>query len=104
VLVQTKDPLTVAALIDELMTNSALHDRVLRNQDAALTRLLARGFDRTLLRFVEQVRHSPRLPHPPIAEDFWEQVAFADRLAQIRLHRPGAFMAVADAKNAEQDQ
>ena len=104
VLVQTKDPLTVAALIDELMTNSALHDRVLRNQDAALTRLLARGFDRTLLRFVEQVRHSPRLPHPPIAEDFWEQVAFADRLAQIRLHRPGAFMAVADAKNPEQDQ
>jgi hypothetical protein len=84
----------VAALIDELMTNAALRDRVLSNQEAALDRLLAHGFDRTLLGFVDQVRRSPRQPHPAVATDFWEQVAFADQLAQIRLHRPGAFMAM----------
>jgi glycosyltransferase involved in cell wall biosynthesis len=94
ILVDTKDPVTVAALIDELVTNAALQDRVLANQDAALARLEARDFDGTLLRFIEQVTRSPRTPHPPVAPDFWDQVASAEQLAEIRLTRPGAFMAM----------
>jgi glycosyltransferase involved in cell wall biosynthesis len=94
VLIDTKDPVMVAALLDELMTNAALCDRVLANQDAALRRLMARDFDGTLLRFIEQVKTSARLPHPPVSPDFWDQVAAAEQLAEIRLYRPGAFMAL----------
>jgi L-malate glycosyltransferase len=93
ILVDTKDPITVAALIDEVVTNTSLQDRVLANQQAAVRRLLSRPFDRTLLGFIEQVQHLPRLPHPPVAADFWDQVATAEQLAEIRLHRPSAFQA-----------
>jgi glycosyltransferase involved in cell wall biosynthesis len=94
ILVETKDPLTVAAVIDELVTNTPLQERVLANQDAALARLQARDFDGTLLRFIEHVKQSPRLSHPPVAPDFWQQVEFTEKLSEIRLHRPGAFQAL----------
>ena len=100
ILVDTKDPITVAALVDELVTNSALHDRVISNQDAALSRLEARDFDGTLLRFIDQVQRSPRIAHPPVAAGFWDQVAAAEELAEIRLHRPGAFMASPKGRQA----
>ena len=93
-LVKTKDALAVAGLIDELVTNTTLQDRVLANQDAALARLTARDFDGTLLRFIDQVKRSPRIAHPPLVPDFWQQVDQAQELSDIRVHRPGAFQAL----------
>jgi glycosyltransferase involved in cell wall biosynthesis len=96
VLVETKDPMTIAATVNELMTGSAFHDRIVESQDAALARLMARDFDGTLLRFVERVQRSPRLARPQVMPDFWEQVSLAQKLAEIRLHRPAAYMAIPD--------
>jgi glycosyltransferase involved in cell wall biosynthesis len=93
-LVQTKDPLAVAGLVNELVTNTTLQDRVLANQDDALERLRRRDFAATLLRFIDQVKRSPRLPHPPLVPDFWEQLDRAEQLADLRIHRPGAFQAL----------
>jgi glycosyltransferase involved in cell wall biosynthesis len=69
-LVTTKDPMTVAALVNELVVDPAFHDRVLQTQDAALDRLDARDFGGTLLRFVKQVEQSPRMARPKVAADF----------------------------------
>lgn len=94
VLVDTKNPMTVAAMVHELATDSALTDRVIATQDAALARLEARDFGGMLLNFVEQVRRSPRIARPAVAPDFWEQMAQAQKLSDIRMHRPAAFMAL----------
>jgi L-malate glycosyltransferase len=93
-LVQTKDPLAVAGLVHELVTDLTLHDRVLVNQAAALERLQRRNFGATLLGFIDQVTRSPRLAHPALVPGFWEQVARAGQLSALRVHRPGAFQAL----------
>jgi L-malate glycosyltransferase len=101
VLVDTKDPMTVASLVHELATNTALQDRVIASQDAALERLEARDFAGTLLRFIDEVRRSPRVARPPVAFDFWEQVEVAQKLSEIRMHRPAAFQALPEPESAE---
>ena len=93
-LVTTKDPLTVAALVNELATDASLHERVLDAQEGALERLEARDFGGTLLRFVSEVEQSPRRARPHVEPDFWQQVALAQKLAEIRVSRPAAFMAL----------
>jgi L-malate glycosyltransferase len=93
VLVETKDPLAVARLVNQVVVDDAFTGHVLATQDAALERLAARDFAATLLRFVEQVTNSPRLARPAVSPDFWRQVELAQKLAEIRLHRPAAFMA-----------
>jgi glycosyltransferase involved in cell wall biosynthesis len=94
VLVEDKDPVAVAAVIHAVTTNQELQDQILDSQDAALARLAAKDFGGTLLKFVDQVAQSPRLVHPPVAFDFWEQLEQAKRLADIRAHRPAAFQAL----------
>jgi glycosyltransferase involved in cell wall biosynthesis len=94
VLLETKDPLTAAGVIHELATNTTFEERVIASQDAALDRLTARDFGGTLLRFIEQVKNSPRIARPPVVGDFWEQVDQTQKLAEIRIHRPGAFQAL----------
>jgi glycosyltransferase involved in cell wall biosynthesis len=94
VLVEDKDPVAVAAVIHAVTTNQELQDQILDSQDAALARLAAKGFAGTLLKFVDQVARSPRLVHPPVAFDFWEQLEQAKRLADIRAYRPAAFQAL----------
>ena len=93
VLVDTKDPFIVAGMIHAIATDPVLQERVLAAQSAALHRLEARDFGGTLLRFIEQVKRSPRIQRPPVVADFWEQVAHSQELADLRLHRPGAFQA-----------
>jgi glycosyltransferase involved in cell wall biosynthesis len=95
ILVENKDPMTVASIVNELVTNGAFRDAIIAGQDAALDRLTARDFGATLLRFVEQVKRQPRLARPRVAPDFWEQVDLAQRLSEIRMRRPAAFMALA---------
>jgi glycosyltransferase involved in cell wall biosynthesis len=101
VLVDSKDPMLVAALTNEVVTNRALHDRIIASQDAALDRLEARDFGGTLLRFVEQVKNSPRAARPHVTPDFWNQVTLSQKLADIRMRRPGAFMALPTRTNHE---
>jgi glycosyltransferase involved in cell wall biosynthesis len=94
VLIHDKDPLAVAALVHEIATNRDLQDRIVCSQDQALDRLLARDFAGTLLEFVDQVQAQPPRPHPAPAFDFWDQVAQAEELEEIRIYRPAAFQAL----------
>jgi glycosyltransferase involved in cell wall biosynthesis len=88
------DPLDVAALMDAVLMDEALEDRVLRAQDAALARLLARDFGQTLLGFVRQVQAAPARPAAPVDPDFWRQFQLADELEEVREGRPSAFHAL----------
>jgi glycosyltransferase involved in cell wall biosynthesis len=94
VLVTDKDPLNAAAVINALVGDEAVRDRILCGQIAALERLEARDFGGTLLRFIDQVMAAPRTPHPPVAFDFWDQVKLAEELEEIRIYRPAAFEAL----------
>jgi glycosyltransferase involved in cell wall biosynthesis len=97
VLVTDRNPAAVAAIIHAVATAGPLQERVLDSQEAALARLVAKDFAGTLLKFVDDVRHAPRIEHPPVAADFWEQLEQAVRRAEIRQHRPAAFGALLTA-------
>jgi len=94
ILYHDRDPVRVAALIDQVATDRRLAERIVASQDAALDRLHRKDFAGTLLRFVEQMRQAPPRPHPPVAFDFWEQVTESESLAELRPFRPGAFLAL----------
>ncbi len=94
VLFETTDPLEVAGLMDAVLSDEALEDRVLRAQDDALARLRARDFGKILLGFVQQVLDAPRRPPAPVDPDFWRQFQLADELEEIRQSRPSAFHAL----------
>ena len=90
-----KTPIAVAALMDAVLSDTELEQRILAGQDAALDRLLKRDFGGTLLRFVEAARNGPRQASDyAVAPDFWDQLAIADTLEELRLERPSAFQAL----------
>lgn len=94
VLITDKDPMQVAALIDRLVTDEVLQERVIRSQDAALDRLVSKDFGGMLLRYVDDVGRMPRMTHPAISTDFWDQVRRAQELQELRKSRPAAFQVV----------
>ena len=94
VLYETKDPRHVAALMHTVLSDTALQDRVVRAQEAALDRLFERDFGGTLLQFIDQVLNAPRLPPLRIASDFWQQFDLAKQLEELRVYRPAAFSAL----------
>ena len=94
ILYTNKDPMHMAALINTVVDDRALADRILEGQDAALARLAAKDFGGTLLRHIDAVLASPRMPHPGVAFDFWDQVDRAEELDEIKAHRPSAFLAL----------
>jgi glycosyltransferase involved in cell wall biosynthesis len=94
VLFDDKDPLHVAALVDAVVSDTALQEAILDAQDAALARLLARDFAGTLLRFVEALAASPRRPHPGVAFDFWDQYHEYERLEELHQYRPSYGLAL----------
>ena len=91
VLYTTQEPLEVAAIVDAVIDDHRLGERIIAAQDAALARLRARDFDGTLLRYVEQVLAAPRKPAPPVTWDFWDQVRQADELYELQQYRPAIF-------------
>jgi glycosyltransferase involved in cell wall biosynthesis len=91
VLYTTEDPLEVAALVDAVVEEPALCDRIVRSQNQALRRLWAKDFDGTLLNYVDLVLKRPRKPAPPIAWDFWDQFRVAEELYELREYRPAVF-------------
>jgi glycosyltransferase involved in cell wall biosynthesis len=94
ILYDDKDPVRVAALIDQVVTDRHLAAAIVESQDAALDRLQQKDFAGTLLRFVDETLRSPARPHPPIAFDFWDQVHESESLDELRPFRPGAFQAL----------
>lgn len=94
VLYDTKDPLEIARLMDAVLDDSHVEEAVLQSQDAALQRLLARDFDGTLLRYVEQTLATPPRSAPDVPFDFWPQFDQFDRLEELRQFRPAVYRAL----------
>jgi Glycosyl transferases group 1 len=101
ILYDTHDPRRVAALMNAVLSDRDLEDRVLTAQDAALDRLRAQDFAALAVRFVERVLASPRRPAAPVAYDFWRQFKLAEELEEIRVQRPAAFRALPLPPDAE---
>jgi glycosyltransferase involved in cell wall biosynthesis len=94
VLYETKEPLEVARLMDAMIADRDLQDRIVEGQLAAVERLQAKDFAGALLRFVQQIRSTPRAPQPKVAFDFWGQFDAAQELEEIRLFRPALYHAL----------
>jgi L-malate glycosyltransferase len=94
VLFDDKDPVHVATLMDAILSDAALQDRIVEGQLAAVDRLQAQDFAGTLLRFVDQILGSPRAPLPRVTFDFWHQFDAAQELEAVRLDRPSAYKAL----------
>ena len=100
VLYDTTDPAEVAMLMDVVVSDAALQERILASQDAALQRMRARDFGGTLLGFVDQVLASPRKPAQRVSWDFWQQFETIERLERQRLFRPSIYKALATSARA----
>lgn len=94
VLFDTKDPRYVAALMDAVLSDTALQEAIVEGQDAAVGRLQARDFTGTLLGFVDQILASPRAARPKVASDFWHQFDAAQALEELRQVRPALYKAL----------
>ena len=94
VLYDATDPVYVAALMDGILSNPDLQDRIVEGQLAAVERLRAKDFAATLLGFVDQILSRPRAPHPTVTFDFWQQFDAAQELEELRLYRPAIYKAL----------
>jgi L-malate glycosyltransferase len=94
VLFEDTDPMHVAALMDAVLSDAALQDRIVDGQLAAVDRLRAQDFAGTLRGFVDQILSCPRVPHPAVAFDFWQQFDAAQELEELRLYRPSIYKAL----------
>ena len=94
VLFEDKDPAHVAALMDGIVSNCALQDRIVEGQLAAVDRLRSKDFAGTLLGFVDRILAAPRAPLPRVVFDFWEQFDAAAALEELRLDRPSIYKAL----------
>jgi glycosyltransferase involved in cell wall biosynthesis len=97
VLYDTRDPVRVAGLIDQVATDRRLRERIVEGQDAAFARLQQKDFGKTLLGFVERVASSPDPTRRAVAEDFWEQVAEFERFEELSEFRPSLYWALPKA-------
>jgi glycosyltransferase involved in cell wall biosynthesis len=100
VLYEQPDPADVATLLDVVVSDATLQERILSGQDAALGRLRARDFGATLLRFIDQVQASPRRPDHRVARDFWQQFDTIERIELQRLFRPSLYKALPTSARA----
>ena len=98
VLFEDRDPLHVAMLMDEIVSNVALQDRIVDGQLAAIGRLRSKDFAGTLLGFVDRMLASPRAPAPHVAFDFWGQFDAAQQLEELRMYRPAIYQALPEGQ------
>ncbi|HJZ70358.1 MAG TPA: glycosyltransferase [Vicinamibacterales bacterium] len=94
VLFEDRDPLHVARLIDAIVSDAALQDRIVEGQLAAVDRLRSKDFAGTLLGFVQEILAKPRTPGPRVTFDFWGQFDAAQELEELRMYRPAIFQAL----------
>ena len=100
VLYEHADPGEVAMLIDLVVSDADLQERILRTQDAALERMAARDLAGALLPMVARVQAGPRLAPHAVTSDFWQQFDTTERVAELRLMRPALFRALPTATRA----
>lgn len=93
VLYGDKDPAAVAALMDAVVSDEAMREKVLESQETALQCLLREDFSGTLLRLVRQALEAPHR-EPSVAFDFWQQVDTYERLKALKKRRPALFEAL----------
>ena len=101
VLFEDRRPIHVATLMDEIVSNVELQDRIVDGQLAAVDRLRSKDFAGTLLRFVDRIRAAPRAPAPHVTFDFWGQFDAAQELAELRIYRPAIYQALPPAPPSE---
>jgi len=101
VLFSTEEPLEVAAVMDAILDDNQLYERIVQRQDEALARLRAKDFDATLLQYVDQVLRAPRKPAPQVAWDFWDQVRLAEELFELQQYRPAIFRGLPDSPESK---
>jgi len=101
VLYSTEEPLEVAALVDAVVDDHQLCDRIVAKQNEALGRLRSKDFDGTLLRFVNQVLKAPRKPAPQVAWDFWDQFRLAEELFELQQYRPALFRGLPESPESK---
>jgi glycosyltransferase involved in cell wall biosynthesis len=101
VLFEDRDPIHVAALMDEIISNADLQDQIVDGQLAAVARLQSRDFAGTLLGFVDRILAGPRAPAPHVAFDFWGQFDAAQELEELRMYRPAIYQALPAAPPPE---
>jgi hypothetical protein len=94
ILFENRDPIHVAALMDEIISNASLQDQIVDGQLAAVARLQSKDFAGTLLDFVDRILAGPRAPAPHVAFDFWGQFDAAQELEELRMYRPAIFQAL----------
>jgi glycosyltransferase involved in cell wall biosynthesis len=97
VLYDTKDPIHVARLMDAMLSDLALRDRIVDGQLAAVERLRSKDFAGTLLSFVDAILSGPRAQRPKVTFDFWGQFDAALELEELRLYRPAIYQALPPA-------
>jgi hypothetical protein len=94
VLVTDKDSLSVARVMDAIVSDAALQDRIVDGQLAAVDRLRSKDFAGTLLGFVDDILSKARAPEPKVAFDFWGQFDAAEQLEELRMFRPAIYQAL----------
>ena len=94
VLFEDKNPTGVAALMDAILSNTALQERIVEGQLTAVDRLQAKDFPGTLLGFVDRILSAPRAPAPRVTFDFWRQFDATEELEELRLYRPAIHKAL----------
>jgi glycosyltransferase involved in cell wall biosynthesis len=91
VLYAEKDPVHVATLMDAIVSDPTLQDRIVDAQTAAVTRLRSKDFAGTLQGFIDEMLSKPRAAAPAVAFDFWHQFDAAQELEELRLYRPAIY-------------
>jgi glycosyltransferase involved in cell wall biosynthesis len=94
VLYTNKDPQFVAALMDAIVSNTALQDALVSGQSDAVWRLQSKDFGRTLLALVDRILAAPRAKPPRVSPDFWRDFDAAERLEDLKLDRPSIYKAL----------
>jgi glycosyltransferase involved in cell wall biosynthesis len=103
VLYHDKTPAHVAHLMDAILSNAALRDRIIEGQLAAVDRLRGKDFAGTLLGFVNDILAKPRAPEPRVVPDFWHQFDAEQELEEIRLVRPAAYHALPNRESQKSE-
>jgi glycosyltransferase involved in cell wall biosynthesis len=94
VLYTDKDPVSVSTLMEAIVSDARLQDRIVDGQLNAVARLRSKDFAGTLLAFAKGILEKPRLGSPSVAFDFWYQFDEAQALEELRMYRPAIYKAL----------
>jgi glycosyltransferase involved in cell wall biosynthesis len=94
VLYTVKDPIGVSTLMESVLSDSRLQDRIVVAQLDAVARLRSKDFAGMLLAFAKGMLEKPRVASPSVAFDFWHQFDDAQALEELRMYRPGIYKAL----------